>query len=139
MNLAPYADRTVLIKGAVWSSRGRVTLVKGELEWNSHVKTAEPGSEGGVEAYDVPALIKAGGGGPVDLLKVDIEGGEREVFGKGAEAWLPSVKNIAIEFHGDDCEKNFFNALSGYEYEGFPYRSVVICKGLRPGKVTQKA
>ena len=134
INLAPYSDRVVLIQGAIWSSCGRVTLVKGELEWNSHVRQAEAGADGSVEAYDVSALIAAGGGGPVDLLKVDIEGGELELFGCNTEAWLPAVKNISIEFHGDECEKTFFRALEGYEYDGFPYRSVTICKNVRPAK-----
>jgi FkbM family methyltransferase len=132
MNLAPYSDRVVLIQGAIWSSRGRVALEKGELEWNSHVRQTELESDLTVEAYDVPALIEAGGGGMVDLLKVDIEGGEVELFGKNAGAWLPAVKNISIEFHGDECERTFFRALEGYEYDGFPYRSVTICQNIRP-------
>jgi len=138
MNLAPYADRVVLIKGAVWSTCGRVVLVKGELEWNSHVQQAQNDADASVDSYDIPSLIAAGGGGKVDLLKVDIEGGELELFGKNTEAWLPAVKNIAIEFHGEDCEKSFFGALKGYEYDGFPYRSVTICQNLRPGKVLSR-
>jgi Methyltransferase FkbM domain len=85
-----------------------------------------------VQSYDVPALIAAGGGGMVDFLKVDIEGGELELFGKNTESWLPAIKNIAIEFHGDECEKTFFRALKGYEYDGYPYRTVTICQNVRP-------
>ena len=132
LNLAPFADRVVLVEGAVWSSCGRVVLMHGEVEWNSHVRNAEPGEEAGVESFDIPRLIEAGGGGPVDLLKVDIEGGESEVFGKNAEKWLPAIKNIVIEFHGADCEKTFFGALEGYQYRAFPYRSVTVCENLRP-------
>lgn len=134
MNLAPYSDRVVLIPGAIWSSCGRVVLMKGELEWNSHVLQPESGAEGSVNSYDVPSLIAAGGGGMVDLLKVDIEGGEIELFGKNTETWLSAIKNIAIEFHGEECEKTFFRALKGYEYDGFPYRTVTICQNLRVGK-----
>jgi FkbM family methyltransferase len=136
MNLAPYRDRVVLIKGAIWSSCGWVTLLKGELEWNSHVAAGERGGNGSVESYDVPALILAGGGGTVDFLKVDIEGGEVELFGKNTDAWLPTVKNIAIEFHGDDCEKTFFKALKTYDYDGFPFRTVTICRNIRPKALT---
>ncbi len=132
MNLAPYKDRVVLIKGAVWSSRGRVVLEKGELEWNSHAKEATGGADGSVDSYDIPSLIAAAGGGTVDLLKVDIEGGELAVFGKNTDSWLPAIKNIAIEFHGDDCEKSFFGALKEYEYNELPYRTVTICQNLRP-------
>jgi FkbM family methyltransferase len=137
MNLAPYRDRVVLIKGAIWSTCGQVVLAQGELEWNTHVKpvengAAQNGADGpSVQSYDVPALIAAGGGGMVDFLKVDIEGGELELFGKNTELWLPAIKNIAIEFHGDECEKTFFRALKGYEYDGFPYRTVTVCQNVR--------
>ena len=132
VNLAPYGNRVVLIKGAIWSNCGRVVLEKGELEWNSHVREGNGAGGGSVDAFDVPALIAAGGGGAVDLFKVDIEGGELEVFGKNPGGWLPYVKNIAIEFHGDECEKAFFHALEGYDYDGFPYRSITVCQNIRP-------
>jgi FkbM family methyltransferase len=132
VNLAAYSDRVVFVKGAVWSSCGRVALVREEVEWNSHVVPGDGNSETSVDSFDVTSLIAAGGGGSVDFLKVDIEGGEAEVFGKNSETWLPSVKNIAIEFHGDDCERNFFSALKDYEYEGFEYRTVQICQNIRP-------
>jgi hypothetical protein len=74
----------------------------------------------------------------VDLLKIDIEGGERELFSKNAEAWLPAIKNIAIEFHGDDCEEAFSRAMKEYDYVGFPYRTVTICQNVRPGKVLNR-
>jgi len=154
MNLAPYAGRVVLLKGAIWSSCGRVVLAKGELEWNSHVVAlpdgaaqngasqngaAKSGADVAVDSYDVPALIAAGGGGTVDFLKVDIEGGELELFGKNEQSWLPAVRNIAIEFHGDDCEKTFFKALEGYDYDGFPYRTITICQNLKPKALDRKA
>jgi FkbM family methyltransferase len=137
MNLEPYSDRVVLIKGAIWSSCGKVVLEKGELGWNSHVRQSEQGADGSVDSYDAPALIAAGGGGMVDLLKVDIEGGELELFGKNTESWLPAIKNIAIEFHGDECERTFFRALQGYEYDGLPYRTITICQNLRPAAVAR--
>jgi len=131
-NLAPYSDRVVLLKGAIWSSCGHVSLVKGELEWNSHVAQSNGQTEASVTAYDVPALIAAGGGGPVDFLKVDIEGGEAELFGNNTNPWLPEIRNISIEFHGDECERAFFRALSGYKYDKLDYRTVTLCQNIRP-------
>jgi FkbM family methyltransferase len=130
-NLAPFSDRVVLLKGAVWSRCGRVLLEHGPVEWNSHVRDAGASEEASVISFDVPYLIAQGGGGPVDLLKVDIEGGEAEVFGIGAEQWISSIKNIIIEFHGDICEKTFFKALEGYQYDGFSFRTQMICENIR--------
>lgn len=83
-----------------------------------------------VESFDVPSLIALGGGGPVDVLKVDIEGSEAEVFSNNPDKWLPSVKNIVIELHGPECERSFENALKNYQCESFPYRSVTVCRNL---------
>jgi FkbM family methyltransferase len=141
MNLSPYSDRVVFVKGAVWSSCGQLVFVREEVEWNSHVRDvtntiAEPNrgpntvSETNVECFDIPALISMAGGGAVDLLKMDIEGSEKEVFGKNVEGWLPSIRNIVIELHGPECEKSFRSALDGYRYEDFPFRTVRVCRNL---------
>lgn len=141
MNLEPFSDRVVFVKGAVWSSCGQLVFVSEQTEWNSHVRgttnvvAGDPGpkeaaKETSVESFDMPALISLGGGGPVDLLKMDIEGSEAEVFRGNTERWLPSVRNIVIELHGPDCEKSFKGALEGYQYDGFPFRSVIVCRNL---------
>ena len=53
----------------------------------------------------------------VDLLKVDIERSELELFGSSSSAWLPKVRNICIELHGRDCTEVFLDALKGFDYE----------------------
>jgi len=142
-NLAAYADRVVLVKGAVWSSCGELVFVRNQSEWNSHVQGAEnvhagqeaqaaPATEIRVQSFDLPSLIALGGGGPVDLLKMDIEGSEAEVFARNPDSWLSAVRNIIIELHGPECDKSFAAALTGYEYEAFPLRSVTVCRNLRP-------
>jgi hypothetical protein len=52
----------------------------------------------------------------VDLLKLDIEGSEAEIFNSGAPPWLGAIRNIVIEFHGAECEVLFLNALQSFQY-----------------------
>lgn len=113
MNLAPYGNRVTLIHGAIWKSAGRLALEAGRQEWVSRVRDDQSGS---VDALTMNSLI-ALGDGKVDLLKLDIEGSELEVFGPEAQEWLPIVRNIAIELHGDDRKERFFSALKGYRYD----------------------
>jgi FkbM family methyltransferase len=143
-NLAPFSDRVVFVQGAVWSNCGHIVFVREEMEWNSHVRdtenihaerNAQPNAgsevrEVKVDSFDIPSLISLGGGGPVDLLKMDIEGSEAEVFSKGTDKWLPAIRNIVIELHGPECEKSFRGAMEGYRYEGFDLRSVMVCRNL---------
>lgn len=113
MNLAPYGNRTTIVHGAVWKNDGRLALQAGRQEWVTRVRDDQSGS---VEAFALPSLMPPGTGS-VDLLKVDIEGSELEVFGPEARQWLPRVRNIAIELHGEDCKDRFFDALKGFRYE----------------------
>jgi FkbM family methyltransferase len=130
-NLAPYGDRVVLLCGAVWKLEGHLVLQPIGYSWNTKVRAAGQAEAGSVKAYTVPQLM-AYGKGPVDLLKVDIEGSEKEVFGPGAQEWLPSVRNIVIELHDKQCIDNFFAAMEGYQYELISKKQdVVVCRNIK--------
>jgi hypothetical protein len=66
----------------------------------------------------------------IDLLKVDIEGGELELF-SGNTNWLTSVRNICIELHSADCERVFFDALKGFSYDLDRSGELTICRNIR--------
>jgi FkbM family methyltransferase len=133
-NLAPYGKRVTLIQGAIWKgSSGRLVLESGGEEWRTSVRAEDGDHNGSVEAFALPTLI-AYGNGTVDLLKLDIEGSESEVFGPEAQQWLPCVRNIAIEVHSKQCADRFFSALEGFQYELRKHHkdNVIICRNLRP-------
>ncbi|MEM8875752.1 MAG: FkbM family methyltransferase [Planctomycetota bacterium] len=48
----------------------------------------------------------------IDLLKIDIEGGERELF-EIADQWVPRMRNLVIELHGDLGQTQLRAALDG--------------------------
>jgi FkbM family methyltransferase len=131
-NLAPYSDQVTLIQGAVWKSRGRLQLEFGGWEWQTSVRAADSDHPGSVEAFTLPE-IAAFGDGSIDLLKMDVEGSETEVFGPEAQEWLPSVRNIAIELHGKQCSDRFFASLTGYQFDLRKHHkdNVIICRNLR--------
>jgi FkbM family methyltransferase len=132
MNLASYGVRAILSKAAVWSRPCTLELVSLGPHSEQSTRVVEwTGSQAAtVPAIDVPSLIKLGGGQSVDLLKVDIEGSELEIFSKGSEAWLPKVRNIAIELHGPECGKAFFSALASYDYDLVTFEDTTICRNI---------
>ena len=72
----------------------------------------------------------------IDILKMDIEGAEKEIFSKGVDSWLPMVKYLIVELHDrflSGCSMSLFNALSNYEYSMSVRGELVIIKiiGLR--------
>ena len=129
MNLKLYGTRTTLLQRAIWSRSGSLVLEPSSLEWSISVRPPREGETASLEASTVPELI-ALGGGVVDLLKLDIEGAELEVFGGGSQDWLPSVKNIAVELHTPACVDQFFSAMNPYEYEMSNQDNVYVCRNL---------
>jgi Methyltransferase FkbM domain len=62
-----------------------------------------------VEGYTMTEILDRSGFDRVDLLKVDIEGAERELFSSQDVSWLDRVGAIAIEFHEDSRSASGFD------------------------------
>lgn len=55
----------------------------------------------------------------IDILKIDIEGSEKEIFEKGYEEWLPRTKCLVIELHDrmkPGCSKAVLTALTRFNF-----------------------
>jgi FkbM family methyltransferase len=133
-NLLPYYERAHVICAAVWGRPGPLRLIRGAYgdgrEWANQVAPATALTEADVEGIDVPSLIRLGGLEVVDVLKIDIERSELDLFRNGTERWLPFVRNVAIELHDHDCERAFFDALEPYETETLRSGELTICRSI---------
>jgi hypothetical protein len=132
-NLAPYGERAQVILGGVWPRCANLTLVRRSCEANAQVRESLPGDDPGdqIQGWDIPYLLEIGQMSHIDLLKIDIEGAELELMTNGADRWLPLTRNICIELHGKDCERAFFKALEGYEFDSMQSGELTICSNLR--------
>jgi FkbM family methyltransferase len=129
-NLASYGARATAVQSAIWAHEGRVGLDPQGEDWINRVCAPAEGQSGTAEAVTMASLVKAAGGS-VDLLKLDVEGSEKEIFGPGAREWLPFVRNIVIELHGQDCMDRVFEALAPYDYESSNRDMVYLFRNLR--------
>jgi FkbM family methyltransferase len=94
-NTAPYKTITP-IQAALWRNDGEVTLGAS----NAHPKGAFQIVENGghrVRAITMDTVMRETGIHSIDLLKVDIEGAEVEVF--ESCPWMGNVRVLAIELH----------------------------------------
>ena len=136
-NLAPFGRRSRVILGAAWPESSKLALNRGTWrdgrEWSTQVKDAsgEDTTSSTVEGYDIPTLIRLSGFAEIDLLKIDIERSEIELFSRNTNDWLPFIRNLCIELHGPDCEAVFFRALSDYSYDLGRSNELTICRNLR--------
>jgi FkbM family methyltransferase len=113
-NVARYPNITAINK-ALGRSEGSITLVsRGTGEWGFSIvqkpaDNASPRTLHDVEVTCIPALLKAFGKDGIDLLKLDIEGGEYDLL-NDLPAWLQSTRVIFAELHErivPGCEELF--------------------------------
>jgi FkbM family methyltransferase len=114
-NLAPYGTRAVALQQALWHRVERLSLDRGTFrdggEWSVRVKA---GGSSDVQATTFDQLFQTCQLTHVDILKIDIEGAERHVFGADASsAWLERVEEIAIELHDPACRAAFMQTIAG--------------------------
>ncbi len=107
-NLQPYErrGRSKAVQGAFWKQEGMVVLERSEdqIEVNKGAVRSEPPSINSgnsilVRGLTLETIVAESGFEKIDLLKVDIEGGERHLF-SGDLTWLTKVQCMAHEFHG---------------------------------------
>lgn len=105
------AKRCDAILAAAWNRDGVVfqTLsIPQKHDRNQYGERRD--SSRSVDAVSMQTVLDRSGFDQVDLLKVDIEGGETALL-QGDTSWLQRVKAIAIEFHGNSRAETRFDDL----------------------------
>lgn len=118
-NTIRYDNITAYNKG-LWSKKSFLNIVnKGYGDWGFWVEEAKSLKEADVEAVSVNDILEVFHFNSVDILKLDIEGSETEVFSENYETWLRNVKLLIIELHDrikPGCSDAFFNAVKPYNF-----------------------
>ncbi|MDQ6482601.1 FkbM family methyltransferase [Dyadobacter sp. LHD-138] len=77
----------------------------------------------------------------IDLLKLDIESAEKQLFSGDYMTWLPKTKVIIIELHDwitDGCSKPFFSAINqafnNYSFGQIGENTIIVNRDLVPSK-----
>lgn len=113
-----------LIKSGLWSRDAFLKIIDPNLgKWGFRVKEVSNNEEGGIPAVNINGLLKKYGFDNIDILKLDIEGSEKEIF-LNSSSWIDKVKIIVIELHEriePGCEKAFYSSFNKNEWN--EYRS----------------
>lgn len=83
-------------------------------------KAADEGRRNEVETTTVAELMKQNDLKSIDIVKIDIEGFEKELFESNYEDWIPYTKVIIIELHDrmkKGCSKSLFECIVNYDFE----------------------
>jgi FkbM family methyltransferase len=126
-NIKPYSNIKA-IRGAVWdqvtklciTNRKNAVWDNGTLNAGKYIVGEDViDGETYVPAYTIDNIIETYNMDKIDILKMDVEGAEREIFAGKHEKWLPQVKILILEHHDfykPGATKSLFKALSNYDF-----------------------
>lgn len=105
----------VPLKYALWDKNMMLEIVDGGHDkWGLQVREAEDNPSRDVQGVNLEYLMTKHNIKQIDLLKIDIEGAEWELFHGNFQQWLPRVKVLVIELHDHlrpGCSAVFNNAI----------------------------
>lgn len=119
-NIAPY-PRVRAMRCGLWPRTAKLVIENPEAKsWAFRVREARP-DEAGFPAIGLNDLLEQHPSRSIDLLKLDIEGAERELFeDESCHHWLARTKMIFIELHDrikPGCTEAMEKAIAPHGFE----------------------
>ncbi|MBK7307845.1 MAG: FkbM family methyltransferase [Chitinophagaceae bacterium] len=119
LNCKAYANIQTLQCG-IWKNDTHLKIENTHAGNNAFtvIETNEAGVDT-IKALTVLSVMEQFNMPHIDVLKLDIEGSEKEVFEENFEKWLPLTKVLIIELHDEmkkGCSRAVFNAINKYDF-----------------------
>ncbi len=117
-NATPYPNISILQAG-IWHKKTSLIIENPQDEpWEFRVQESSV-VEGAIESVTITDLLELANASVIDILKLDIEGAEKEVFSFNYSAWLKRVNLLIVELHDrykPGCSAAFYSATSTGEF-----------------------
>jgi FkbM family methyltransferase len=104
-----------VIEGALWPRAAWLGIESPDANTDAFrvVETVQQ-QPGSLRAFTIPALMEMAKAERIDILKLDIEGAERELFAENAD-WITRVGVLIIELHDrfrPGCARELYRAIT---------------------------
>lgn len=119
------------VQAAIWPTDGWIDLERDGLGSSGFRANANSTGSGDTRALSIPTLMREHDLDRIDLLKVDIEGGEMDLFTAPDIKWLEQVEKISLEPHDHirpGATQAFFKFLSGSGWNVEVYNNALMCR-----------
>lgn len=127
-NTIPYPNIQCLQR-AVWPVPAKMEVIDpGNGGWSLQTKTSESGT---MQSITIEEIMEVFQFSQIDLLKIDIEGAEKELFESHYDYWLAKTGTIAIELHDfiqPGTSDNFYKAIQPYHFNLISRGENLICQ-----------
>jgi len=115
-------ENIVPIKAGMWHKNVFLKIVDdGSGEWGFRTEEVDSLEEGSIKAITIDEILKLSGCDKIDILKIDIEGAEKELFSENY-SWLNKVNILVIELHDrlkKGCSESFYSAMNEDDWDRY--------------------
>lgn len=122
-NIQPYTGIKALRAG-IWHKETDLLISNTVADsWGFRVEECKEKYAETIPAYSLSYIMKKYSIQQIDLLKIDIEGTEKNIFEEDCDYWLSRTKTLIIETHDGIVKgstKTLFRALEKYDYHCIP-------------------
>jgi FkbM family methyltransferase len=129
LNLSHLRDRCTLVHGAVWSKSGRVAISRNNFrdgrEWSIRVCETSGDERNTVIAWTIADLMNHFSIDKIDILKIDIEGAETDLFSSDT-TFMTKVKCCAIELHDHVAGRLFDETCRRFGFNWTVHRETTV-------------
>jgi FkbM family methyltransferase len=133
-NTACYPN-IVALRAALWNKNEEISLIDPGFGHWGFITEQKNGRHAGKElvpAITIDRVMTEFGLEEISILKIDIEGAEKEVF-SDSSAWIDKVDSIIIELHErmkSGCNRAFANGSPGFANRWQRGENIYLSKGL---------
>ncbi|BAY74461.1 methyltransferase FkbM family protein [Nostoc linckia NIES-25] len=110
----------ICLQAAVWNENCELFLQNPQDEdWALRFGESKNSSGDLVKAISIKELMHQYNINKIDVMKIDIEGSEKDLFSLNFQDWIYSVNTYLIEFHDavlPGCSSAFYRALGGVDF-----------------------
>lgn len=131
-NLSYYYPQAECLRNGLWNCNTELSIKNqnNSEKWAFVVGEKESTEEDSVSSITIKDILKKYHRDTIDILKLDIEGAELELFSNNYDYWLPRTKTIMIETHDHvrkGCSQSFFRAIANFDFSISYKGNMMLC------------
>jgi FkbM family methyltransferase len=120
-NAEPYKN-IMCVQAGIWNKNENLSIANPEGGAAEYMFENNAESKSIINGMTIQSLLNLKNWNHADIIKLDIEGAEKEVFSAEDLSWLNNTKLLIIELHDrykKDCTKTVFAALNKFNYDAY--------------------
>jgi FkbM family methyltransferase len=115
-----HLDTVIPLQAALWHRSAQLCIANPtDDKWAFRVAAATMMEAAPIQGITVQEVMARAGASRIDILKLDIEGAEQELFESDSDTWLDRVNALIVELHDrlrPGCSDAFYRAIRRHNF-----------------------